>query len=598
MTKRHRKNDNISAPSEKIEVAESDGLRWPLLQYPPPTFQALAERYWNLWPTERDALYQLQDNLVAELREKYGVDDVGLWELAGKAIDGASQDPERHKAGDYGYTLLALAEDELRLVTAFAQHKDNVLTHTFFDPAHEPRLGIASDPVMFYRWFLDASDEELRRLPPVGTNGRSRLFHLYGVDLLPRKIPTSSQVEAAFDALATAERNVMAIGPRGLAQTAADYIEAKIAAAVAAWGWYKETDNLPASRGRGHISQIPAADFLMPSAQVFQGAHRALISSDGWIDGKTDFPFYDDTITAIRYSIGGITGDGSFNPTTDGGFQADLATLDPKMSLVYAAAMGAWTQAFHTGSLRPGGCVAVHVNDVLDLRGVKRHHTRDYKSEQKREVASRLRDLTKLRVRGEGKLPDGKKIRLTGQLLEIVEAETEDLFGYTPYGFLIRPGAAVAPFFESSPQFATFFQKLAQLDTRQGVERIAYHLGLYLVFQFRIRQSHNNYAQPFLVRTLLDGARVAIETNSKLFTRFNNQVEEALNRLQEIGVIAGWEYAKNDEESLPARGWFRAWLDRSRILISPPLSITNEATFRVQSQKKRLSRSRVPRKAS
>jgi len=360
------------------------------------------------------------------------------------------------------------------------------------------------------------------------------------------------------------------------------------------WTW-REEQHTETSLKR-HISEIPSGDvFWMPSATVFQAAHRAVVSRKDWTHNGTDYPRYDDPPSMLSFSIGGQTGDGSFDPKTENGFAADLASLDPEWSVVYAAAMGAWTSAFHQGKLTTGAGVAIHVNDILELRGLKRHQSRDFRPEQKREIAITMKRLAKLRVRGEYTQPDGKKRRLTGALIEIVEDEVDDLFGFTPYGFVIRPGLAVQPLFEQSPQFALFFTQLANLDTRQGVEKIAYLIGLYLAFQWRIRQTYD-VTQPFKIRTLFNGARVPIQANSKHYTRFKDQIEAALDRLAHNGIVAEWQYQGDDEQNLPDHGWFQPWLE-CRVVIKPPESIMRDAAIRTENKRKSIQ-AKSPRSTS
>ena len=576
--------------------------------------EKLAEHYFAVWNKERAAVLRQHAAFGEYVLNAYNftgdaakaADAFEAWlsnragtrfgELVGTRFDEFDDELRARWQGDDVSPLIRPAWELVRWLTTARGHAGGVLGLALtgaFIPIVSPREVVP---------LLAAAEATLRERPPVAIMLKPTLpddaskidasdlvaivlghDDAYGADAMP------SEIRELFVALADAVDDVReqpaSVGLEGETVRAAYH-----AFAPAFWEWHKSGVVKHGNRGAARISQIPAGDFLIPSANALQGVHRAIISRDGWSDGLTDFPYYDDAMSGVRYSIGGIAGDGSFDPKTDAGFQADLAAIDPKMSLAYAAVMGAWTQAYHSNTLLASGCVAIHVNEILELRGVKRHHSRDYKTEQKRETASGLHALARLRVRGESELPNKKRVRMTGQLLEIVEAETDDLFGFTPYGFLVRPGAAVQPFFEASPQFATFFRQLAQLDVRQGIDRIAYHVGLYLAFQWRIRQSKGalTLAQPFKVRTLLEGSRLTIETNAKLFSRFREQVDAALDRLREVGVVGAWEYESGDEDKLPVRGWFRPWLEQSRFLINAPPAILEAAQIRTRSRQGQL----------
>ncbi len=470
----------------------------------------------------------------------------------------------------------------------------------------------------------DASDDELRARPPVSIRWAQRDLSL-SEQTIDAKLPVdgfyvavpgnatgfmASDLPSDLRALLVAfanETNAVIQEPAHLAEMRREIRDAYHAFAKKFWSWHESGGfRLGLSRNGKDVTPtgsrpvFPIREgetFLIPSAQVFQGAHRAMVSREGWNDTGTDWPSFKDS-SGVVYSIGGITGDGTFRPTTDEGLQADLAALEPEMSLAFAAAMGAWTQAFHNRTLSQSGAVVFHVNDILELRGLKRTKDGTFKPEQKRAVAARLHRLEKFYASGEAPGSDGRKMRLTGRLIDVVTAEAEDLFGMTPYGFAIRPGLAVAPFFEQSPQLAHFFTKLAALDTKQGVERIAYLLGLYLVFQFRVREKSQNFAQPFLVKTLLVGARVPIEANSKHFTRFRDNAEAALDRLKAVGCVAGWEYETGDTEALPDRGWFRPWLEKCRVKITPPEPILESAALRSEERQKAIAAAarQAPRK--
>jgi hypothetical protein len=102
---------------------------------------------------------------------------------------------------------------------------------------------------------------------------------------------------------------------------------------------------------------------------------------------------------------------------------------------------------------------------------------------------------------------------------------------------------------------------------------MAMRLGIYLASQWRIRASSQNYAQPWRVSTLLNGACLDLPERNQ--QRFRDQFENALDQLQEDEVIAGWEYERDGE--LPLRHWFQLWLGWT-VRVTPPQAILDHYT--------------------
>jgi hypothetical protein len=217
----------------------------------------------------------------------------------------------------------------------------------------------------------------------------------------------------------------------------------------------------------------------------------------------------------------------------------------------------------------------VHVADILSYRGLKKKAHGGYDPQQKQDTRADILRLNELWVkstdtvyerRGKGKA--AKTVYVDSRLIEVA-VETEDAAGDIPYAFRIRPGEWARPYLtEENRQTALLLRPIMQYDPRQGVERLAMRLGLYLTPQWRIRASHGAYDKPWLVRTLCEGTCTQVPTDARLYTRFLDQFEEALDRLKEDDIIASWHYGE-EYETLPARGRFKRWLD-CRVFISPP----------------------------
>ena len=213
----------------------------------------------------------------------------------------------------------------------------------------------------------------------------------------------------------------------------------------------------------------------------------------------------------------------------------------------------------------------VHVTDILAFQGVARHVHGGYRKEQKQKGARDILTLNSIWVSGPQVIHEQDKrgrrrekvVMVDSRLIEVaIESQLEFWEEGTPYAFLIRPGRWAQPYVGGHNRLtAQLLRPVMQYDPRQGVGKIAMRLGIYLTFQWRIRASYGNYDQPWRVRTLLDGAHVPVPTDRRVYQRFRDQVEAALDALQRDGVIAGWAYARGIDDELPKYGWFPHWLD-------------------------------------
>jgi hypothetical protein len=336
---------------------------------------------------------------------------------------------------------------------------------------------------------------------------------------------------------------------------------------------------------------------LILANKAAQNTHEALALSNKWENPDDDFPRY--CTDGMQFSLGGVPQEDVFNEAMIQSFRNDLANLGLDASIIYMITMGAWIKAFHSETLASSGAVHIHVNDVLELRGYTKHKNGGFRREHKLEVAGCLHRLSRVNIKGQIVAPNGKRLYMKGAMLHVTEVGTDDLFGETPYEFLVRPGDAMLPLFQqrNATQFARFFTALAKLGTKKpGVQRYAALLGTYLFYHYRIRESKQNFAQPFYVRTLLEGAHIEIETNSSHFARFRQHIEDALDLIQSLGGVRAWEYASGNENDLPKRGWFPVWLDQWSIRITPPDSILADAALRSAGQKKAIAAAKKTRK--
>lgn len=267
-------------------------------------------------------------------------------------------------------------------------------------------------------------------------------------------------------------------------------------------------------------------------------------------------------------------------------WQAALA-LDDDTAATFWICMAKWFYDTAGDSTRVSA--RVHVSDILSFRGFKKQVAGGYKTVQKQEARDDIRKLNNMWVKsvdviheGTGRHRKPKTVYLESRLMEVA-VETEDEQGQVPYAFRVRPGEWAAPYLtEDNRETALLLRPILQYDARQGVERMAMRIGLYLTPQWRTRAAWRNYGQSFKVETLLARTRLPIPTARQRYTEFREHFEVALDRLQADGVIGtrdesgalvdGWRYDKGDDDSLPIYKWFHKWLQWT-VLIPPPASV-------------------------
>jgi hypothetical protein len=340
-----------------------------------------------------------------------------------------------------------------------------------------------------------------------------------------------------------------------------------------------------------------AEPFYLPSGQAFHASHRALLSPGKWHFDDSDVPTYTDPSTDLLFSFGGHPGGSTPLAAADFAslkLQQDMAILDPLTSIVFIYSMNKWLIAYQNGTLTESMAVPLHVDEILDFIGRSKHTRGGYRVEQKQAISRRFERLEEIRVSGPNPDTHAKNRTLRGRILNVTYDEANTLFPKktVPYIFLAKPGDAYWETVVSGDLDLTdFFVPLAALaHYRFGVELMAYQLGLYLLFHFRIREASQNWEQPWRIKTILEGACVEIETERRLFTRFREQFDKAMDRLQKLKLVNGWQYRKGDDDATPVNGWFSHWLKSSIVIDPPPLS-RERGRKRAESHRQRLNSS-------
>lgn len=234
----------------------------------------------------------------------------------------------------------------------------------------------------------------------------------------------------------------------------------------------------------------------------------------------------------------------------------------------------------------------VHVNDLLAFRERARHHSGDYRPEEKRAERDRIMRASELWIRvREMVVPRGgkratKAVDVHSHLFNLAIETEADRKGAQlsmlhegvpsesiPYAFRYSPGDWVNSYWGNSRYFGSLFAKVLCYDTRVVAERIAMRLALYLSFE----------RKPGTVADLLRGARIPVPDDHR--GRFRGDVEDALGRLRDDGAIAGFEYVGGEPPS-EKQGWVKAWLETEIVIRhTPPSAAIGAAPVAIEAEK-------------
>ncbi len=329
---------------------------------------------------------------------------------------------------------------------------------------------------------------------------------------------------------------------------------------------------LQRSQGVGAGKAIQPVPFTPDTITFLNDPHtlaaiRAMWAGpQAWQQSEHHQPYYQDKNGVTVYAQEGT----HFNPQAlDAAWRRVLSLDDSKVN-TFLICIGKW-MADTGGDARAITKTRVDVADILGFRGVKKHHKGGYRRDQKEDARSDILTLNSIWVRSRDTVRDArgkpKEVQVESRLLEVaIESQQDFAGGFEPYAFRIAPGEWALHYLgPHSRKTAELLRPVMQYDPDK--QRLAMRLGIYLASQWRIRAATENYAQPWAVRTLLQGAFIELPTAN--YDRFRQQVENALDQLHTDRVITGWEYV--GDTALPLRKWFDQWLDW-RVCISPPLT--------------------------
>jgi hypothetical protein len=220
----------------------------------------------------------------------------------------------------------------------------------------------------------------------------------------------------------------------------------------------------------------------------------------------------------------------------------------------------------------------LHVNELLEFKGYKRHAKGDFFPQTKRDEQRRLVQLSDIwvAVNDEIQVQAGtrlkaKKIKLISRLVELeIEAEPNDApsnapvpmaflsASTVPYAFRVSLGGWAKPYRAVSTFMQAVLATIGQYDATRETQRYAMRLMLAIMFMHVPRDGDGD--QPsWRVGELLDKARIELPKHHA--DRFRQYVEDALDRLQRDGLIIHWQYEGANESALPGKRWLQKWLE-------------------------------------
>jgi hypothetical protein len=340
---------------------------------------------------------------------------------------------------------------------------------------------------------------------------------------------------------------------------------------------------VPAVRPGAYRSPLLGQDSVaIGSSTLLPLTFRAMRAPERWKHpGNGHPPYYEETgeqaavgerVTVILHPSDGHA---FLSPEEEAACYAAVWRLDDDKVRAFAIALGAWFAGTGGGDPKLPK-ITLTANAILEYQGIKRNKGA-YRPAQKEKVASDVWALNGIFIRGPQIVYDArgrrKVVKVRSRLLEVAQEDEVDLLGgETPFAFRIAPGEWIKPLLEEGTRYvATILTPVLRYSPKQGAQLIAMRVGLHLALHWRFRAAQENFDQPWHVRTLLESTGVSIPSHREQRRRLMEQFEQALDRLQQDGVISQWEYSTYAAEENP-HAVFPEWLTRT-VRIMPPASV-------------------------
>lgn len=257
-----------------------------------------------------------------------------------------------------------------------------------------------------------------------------------------------------------------------------------------------------------------------------------------------------------------------------------LAQQGELTALTARIVMGLWLCRRHDARFASCGSVVIRTDEILQWRGVQKHHRKAYAGSQKRfsdgyqwkhkqQVMQDLQLLQHYYVQGEHTIIEqGKVWRLLvdSPYLHLTSLQAIASEGETMAGYLVRPGAWINDYVVYNNVYVTEVQRrIFQLHPQN--DRLALHMALYLVEHWRYLARGQKYQTPLVMADLLAASMIPVD-KANLTSRFAPRVEAALQKLYEQGIIGEQPVCMTPVDRTKAH-WGADWLAASWC-ITPP----------------------------
>ena len=223
---------------------------------------------------------------------------------------------------------------------------------------------------------------------------------------------------------------------------------------------------------------------------------------------------------------------------------------------------------------------AADVDGLLAMRGIQPRHRGNgrrsgYRPEQRLEMLRALAHVQNLWINiaeiEDPDAPSGERRVVQSRAFVITDRVGRiDLSGALVDidRFVYRPGEVFALFLMGpGSQTALLSAKALKYDPYHQVYEK--RLARYLSWQWRVTGGYGT-RHPYLVGALLDAVGKTVDERRPALSR--QRLEQALDTLEEDGVIASWDYERWDESMTRSRGWAADWV-ATAILIEPPAAV-------------------------
>lgn len=219
--------------------------------------------------------------------------------------------------------------------------------------------------------------------------------------------------------------------------------------------------------------------------------------------------------------------------------------------------------------------VSIDVDDILKLRDKKQRRNTSkyeggYRPKQREEVASKVRLLELVSIRTYQDMytvPGLDKREWEFRVINIASVRTDIDLNNAPAKivFLIKLGDLFAYKILKKRQTALIPQTILSYDPKKySFEK---RLGRYLTYLWRNRHRDGSYCDPIKVGTILD----EIQLNERYGKpgRIKNRLEQAIENLEEEGIIGEAIFKGLEELNTRKRGWLEDYR-KCQIIFVPP----------------------------